>query len=160
MSPGGSGYFTCKQNMKLVTTKFKSEGLHEKHVVATWNLGNHLSIMILMQFRKYVDNGNMKLNCRLTFFVREVPLSRREYPGSNFSVFHTLQMQAVGLNIYETAESHTLLRSNIQYLLPHNLRSETHIFCNAIPGLRNDQQNLSVNETDVCGSRNVLSRTI
>jgi len=42
--PGGSGYFTCKQNMKSVTTRFKSEGLHEKHVVATWNLGNHLSI--------------------------------------------------------------------------------------------------------------------
>ena len=33
--PGGSGYFTCKQNMKLVTTRFKSGGLHEKHVVAT-----------------------------------------------------------------------------------------------------------------------------
>jgi len=30
--------------MKLVTTKFKSGGLHEKHVVVTWNLGNHLSI--------------------------------------------------------------------------------------------------------------------
>ena len=44
MSPSGSGYFTCKQNMTLVTTKFKSGGLHEKHVVATWNLGNHLSI--------------------------------------------------------------------------------------------------------------------
>jgi len=44
MSPGGSGYFTCKQNMKLVTTKFKSGGLHEKHVVATWNVGNRLSI--------------------------------------------------------------------------------------------------------------------
>ena len=43
---GGSGYFTCKQNMKLVTTKFKSGGLHEKHVVATWNLGNHLSICL------------------------------------------------------------------------------------------------------------------
>ena len=42
--PGGSGYFTCIQSMKLVTTKFKSGGLHEKHVVATWNLGNHLSI--------------------------------------------------------------------------------------------------------------------
>jgi len=40
----GSGYFTCKQNMKLFTTKFKSGGLHEKHVVATWNFGNHLSI--------------------------------------------------------------------------------------------------------------------
>ena len=44
LSPGGRGYFTCTQNMKLVTTKFKSVGLHEKHVVATWNLGNHLNI--------------------------------------------------------------------------------------------------------------------
>ena len=44
--PGTSGYFTCKQNMKLVTTKFKSGGLHEKHVVATWNVGNHLSICL------------------------------------------------------------------------------------------------------------------
>ena len=44
--PGGSGYFTRKQNTKLVTTKFKSGGLHEKHVVATWNLGNHLSICL------------------------------------------------------------------------------------------------------------------
>ena len=46
LSPGGSGYFTCKQNMKLFTTKFKSGGLHEKHVVATWNVGNHLSICL------------------------------------------------------------------------------------------------------------------
>jgi len=44
--PGGSGYFTCKQSMKSVTTKFKSVGLHKKHVVATWNLGNHLSICL------------------------------------------------------------------------------------------------------------------
>jgi len=44
--PGGSGYFTCKQNMKLVTTRFKSGGLHEKHVVTTWNLGKHLSICL------------------------------------------------------------------------------------------------------------------
>ena len=33
--PGGSGYFTCIQNMKSVTTEFKSGGLHEEHVVAT-----------------------------------------------------------------------------------------------------------------------------
>ena len=46
LSPGGSGYFTCIQNMKLVTNKFKSGGLHEKHVVATWNVGNHLSICL------------------------------------------------------------------------------------------------------------------
>ena len=44
--PGGSGYFTCKQNMKLVATKFKSGGLHEKHVVATWNVGNRLSVCL------------------------------------------------------------------------------------------------------------------
>jgi len=51
LSPGGSGYFTCKQNMKLVTDKFrfKSGGLHEKHVVATWNLGSHLSICLYTQ---------------------------------------------------------------------------------------------------------------
>ena len=46
LSPGGIGYFTCKQNMKLVTTRFKSGGLHEKHVVATWNVGNRLSICL------------------------------------------------------------------------------------------------------------------
>ena len=44
--PGGSGYFTCKQNMKFVTIRFKSRGLHEKHVVATWNVGNHLSVCL------------------------------------------------------------------------------------------------------------------
>ena len=46
MSPGGSGYFTCTQNLKLITTKFKSGGLHEKHVVATWSLGKHLSVCL------------------------------------------------------------------------------------------------------------------
>ena len=46
LSPGGGGYCTCKQNIKLVTDKFrfKSGELHEKHIVATWNLGSHLSI--------------------------------------------------------------------------------------------------------------------
>ena len=44
--PGGSGYFTCIRNMKLVTTKFKSGGLHEKHVVATWNVGNRLGVCL------------------------------------------------------------------------------------------------------------------
>jgi len=35
--------------MKLVTTKFKLGGLHEKHVVANWNLGNRLSICFQAQ---------------------------------------------------------------------------------------------------------------
>ena len=44
----GSGYFTCTQiwKEKKVTRKFKSGGLHERHVVATWKLGNHLSIRL------------------------------------------------------------------------------------------------------------------
>ena len=29
--------------------KFKSGGLHEKHAVATWSLGNHLSIRFWTQ---------------------------------------------------------------------------------------------------------------
>jgi len=31
------------------TRKFKSGGLHERHVVATWKLGNHLSIRLYTQ---------------------------------------------------------------------------------------------------------------
>jgi hypothetical protein len=47
LSPGGSGYFTCTQiKKKKVTRKFKSGGLHEKHVVTTWKFGNHLSIRL------------------------------------------------------------------------------------------------------------------
>jgi len=46
LSPGGSGYFTCIQNMKLVTNKFKSGGLHEKHVVTTWEPSQHLLLGI------------------------------------------------------------------------------------------------------------------
>ena len=39
LSSGGSSCFTCIQNMKLVSNKFKSGGLHEKHVVGTGILG-------------------------------------------------------------------------------------------------------------------------
>ena len=46
LSPGDSGYVTCIQNMKSITTEFKSGGLHEKHVVATWNVGNRLSVCL------------------------------------------------------------------------------------------------------------------
>jgi hypothetical protein len=49
LSPGDSGYFSCIQNMKLVTNKFKLGGLHEKHVVATWNFENYLSICLYTQ---------------------------------------------------------------------------------------------------------------
>jgi len=56
LSPGGSGYFTCIQNMKLVTAKFKSGGLHEKHVVATWNLGEPSQHLL-------IDTGKPRKTC-------------------------------------------------------------------------------------------------
>jgi len=34
---------------KKVTREFKLAGLHERHVVATWKLGNHLSIRLYTQ---------------------------------------------------------------------------------------------------------------
>jgi len=42
--------FYMYTNMKKkVTRKFKRGGLHERHVVATWKLGNHLSIRLQTQ---------------------------------------------------------------------------------------------------------------
>jgi hypothetical protein len=37
------------KNRKKVTREFKSGGLHERHVVATWKLGYHLSIRLCTQ---------------------------------------------------------------------------------------------------------------
>jgi hypothetical protein len=39
-------YMYTNMKKKIVTRKFKSGGLHERHVVATWTLGNHLSIRL------------------------------------------------------------------------------------------------------------------
>jgi len=50
--------------MKLVTNKFKSGGLHEKHVVATWNVGNHLSSCFWAQ-------GNQENLCRFVVRIRQ-----------------------------------------------------------------------------------------
>jgi len=44
---GWQWLFYMYTNMKKKVTRiFKSGGLHEKHVVATWTLGNHLSIRL------------------------------------------------------------------------------------------------------------------
>ena len=44
--------------MKLVTTKSKSGELYEKHVVATWSLGNHLSICFWAQENQQTRKRN------------------------------------------------------------------------------------------------------
>ena len=44
--------------MKLVTNKFKSGGLHEKHVVATWNVGNRLSAFAYRHRETEKPQGN------------------------------------------------------------------------------------------------------
>jgi len=50
--------------MKSVTTKFKSGWLHEKRVVATWNLGNHSPVPYLMTIYSVV------LECETTVFQK------------------------------------------------------------------------------------------
>jgi hypothetical protein len=46
--PGAVVILQIYKYKKLITNKFtfKSGGLHEKHVVAAWNLGKHLSIRL------------------------------------------------------------------------------------------------------------------
>jgi len=39
-------YMYTNMERKKVTRKFKSGWLHERHVVANWKLGNHLSIRL------------------------------------------------------------------------------------------------------------------
>jgi hypothetical protein len=39
--------------MYTIAAKFTSGGPHEKHVVATWNLGNHLNITIIIIILTY-----------------------------------------------------------------------------------------------------------
>jgi len=76
--------------MKLVTTKFKSGGLHEKHVVAIWNLGNHLSICFWTQ-------GN-----------QEKPVSRWPVTGpSGYWLLASSPASKVGfvIRIYDDARS-------------------------------------------------------
>ena len=45
---GGSS-FVHVHNYEKGAKNLKSEGLHEKHAVATWSLGNHLSIRLQTQ---------------------------------------------------------------------------------------------------------------
>ena len=74
LSPGGSGYFTCVQNMKLVTNKFKSERLHEKRSgnLECWEPSQHLLI----------DTGKPRKTCvevagRRTFRILSLTLYYR-----------------------------------------------------------------------------------
>ena len=44
LSPGGSGFKHILQVLDTVLLKFTSGGLNEKHVVASWKVGNRLSV--------------------------------------------------------------------------------------------------------------------
>jgi len=72
LSPGGSGYFTCIQNMKSVTTEFNSGGLHEKHVVATWNFGNNLNICLVGRAKDLSAPGYKGNKRSFSFFENSV----------------------------------------------------------------------------------------
>ena len=66
--------------MKLVTTEFQAGGLHEKHVVATWNVGNHLSICFLGtgKPRKTCVEVAGRRTLRMLTFLASSPASKVE----------------------------------------------------------------------------------
>ena len=47
--------------MKLITNKFKSGGLHDNHVAANWNLGNHLSVCLYTKGHQEKPGNQEKL---------------------------------------------------------------------------------------------------
>ena len=49
---------------KVVSNKFKSGGLHEKHVVATWNLGNHIRICLYTEENQENPVSRLPETCR------------------------------------------------------------------------------------------------
>jgi hypothetical protein len=73
--PSGSGYFTCKQNMKSVASKFKLGGIHEKHVVATRNLNYDIiikSINTLMYTVWHVDKYKITFKLFINHWTNEM----------------------------------------------------------------------------------------
>jgi hypothetical protein len=64
--------------MKLVTTKFKSGGLHEKHVVATWKVENHLSI--------FLDPGKPRKTCVEVAGLRAFRILTSSQQSSKYSM--------------------------------------------------------------------------
>jgi hypothetical protein len=49
-----------------VTREFKSGGLHEKHIVVTWKLGNYLSILLWSQGNQE-DTGKPRYRGKSSF---------------------------------------------------------------------------------------------
>ena len=98
--------------MKSVTNKFKSGGLHEKHVVATWNLGNHLIICLQTQ-------GN-----------QEKPVSRWPVAGPNSRILKkkVLDEKFHGRRLVGRPR-HKREENNRRFLLLLNVRKWTELGC-------------------------------
>ena len=62
--------------MKLVTTKFWSGGLHEKQVVATWNLGKQVG-MLGRQLGILGTQVELQIYIQYNPLAAEVPFIRR-----------------------------------------------------------------------------------
>jgi len=82
--------------MKSVTTEFKSGGLHEKHVVATWNLGNHLSKALkefgetdpTMRYQIPKQKCSRKLATIITTVNQEILPDYLKYNDTSFLELH------------------------------------------------------------------------
>ena len=58
--------------MKLVTNMFKSGGLYEKHLLATSNFGNHLSICIWTKGNQFKHINSFIFMSNLILYSEEV----------------------------------------------------------------------------------------
>ena len=92
--------------MKLVINKFKSGGLLEKHVVATWNLGNHLSICLEMQgnqekpVSRWPVAGPSEYRLLASSLASKVKRTIRTANTHKMTTIHTRQLQQYTQDIY------------------------------------------------------------
>jgi len=79
--------------MKLVSTEFKLGRLHEKHVVATWNVGNHLSAFAYRN-RETKENLCRCLTKRQFYKYENIVVKfMYEFYGCDYCVLLTVNME-------------------------------------------------------------------
>jgi len=74
--------------MKLVSAEFKSGGLHEKYVVATWNLGNHLQDLFTWKesSRRDLHSLTSEFVCCTCLYLATLRKGKNERTGLKLNV--------------------------------------------------------------------------
>ena len=117
---------------KKVTRKFKSGGLHERHVVTTWRLGNHLKIRLWTQGNQEKPVSRWPVAGPSGYWLlASSPASKvkQQYTHSitytHKMTIHTRQIQLTKMHIRKTTprEESTVYTRIFWYFSPHILHS-------------------------------------